>query len=395
MLAWIALALPVACPPFAFPQAAQQAELDRWSQQARRAMTAKDWPEAQRALERLAALEPAVAEVQANLGLVYFSQNRVYDAADAFERALKLNPSLPHARVMLGLCDAELGRNTAAVNILAPAFAKASNDELGRRVGLALLRAESALGDDVQAVRVAGELQKRFPNDPEVLFEASRFYADRSYGLMKRLLSLPGDSPWARFANAEVYESEGRYDEAIEEYQSVAKMAPGMPNVHFRIGRVLLMKSQDAPSVDAAQREFEQELAVSPQNAEAEYELGEIARHRAEFEQAVEHFTRAVRYHPEFAEAEIGLARSLISLGRSSEALAPLQVAVRSEPENEVPHYLLASVYRKQGDAWREDQEMATFEKLRAARHSVVTPHATTVSGVTPQTLDSDSASHP
>ena len=392
-----ALLLFVLLPVALSAQRPGEPEIDKYSEEASRAMAAKDWEQASRSLEKLAALAPDVAEVQGNLGLAYYGQNRVFDAGQSFERALKLNPHMPKARVMLGLCDSELGRNEEAIKLLMPAFARTPDDPMARMIGLGLLRAYTALGDCDKGGQVSSQLLKRFPKDPEILFQVSRFYSDRSYRVMKDLIELPSDSPWVHYANAEVQESVSRYDAAIAEYRTVLKMAPQLPGVHFRIVKVALLRSQDPQSVDEAQHEFEQELAVAPQNSEAEYELGEICRHRAQFEQAAEHFSRAVRYHPEFEQAQIGLARSLISLGRNQEALDLLEKAAQLDPRDEIPHYLLASVYRSLGESGKSESEIAQFRKLHASKRGDANENSRSavIGKVTRQTLDSEISPRP
>jgi len=48
------------------------------------------YEEAQRAYEKLRELEPGVAEVHANLGLIYFEEKKFEQAVPALRQALKL-----------------------------------------------------------------------------------------------------------------------------------------------------------------------------------------------------------------------------------------------------------------------------------------------------------------
>jgi tetratricopeptide (TPR) repeat protein len=373
------------------------AQIEEYSHRAEQALAAKDWDKAARALQELAKLRPDVPEVHANLGLAYYSQGRVLDAARAFERALKLNPKMAQAQVMLGLCNAELGRDQEAVMILEPAFRRPPDTHMGRLIGLDLQRAFTRLKQNDKAMAVSDELLKRYPNDPEILFQASRLYADRSYELMRRLIRTAPDSYWVHYANAEVHESLQRYDLALAEYRKVLEMEPRLPGVHFRIGRAILLTSRDPKAIEGALREFEAELQIAPQNADAEYEIGEILRQRGQLEQAAERFGKALEYHPEFEEAQIGVARTLITLGRPQEAVAHLLAAIRLNPLNAVPHFLLASAYKALGNTSNAQKEMATFHKLRASSSQASTqlPTASASSEVTPQSLGSEAPLQP
>ena len=376
---------------------ASESELPRYSQQAERAMVAKDWAAAAQALEKLSQLAPKVPEVQGNLGLAYYWQGRPLEASQAFRRALKLNPKMTRAELMLGVCDAELGRNKEAVAILEPAFRHPSDQETGRLVGLNLQRAYAGMGEYARAVAVFDELLNRYPNDSEILFHASRLYADRAYWTMRQLIQADPNSVWFHYANAEVQESLQRFELAIAEYRKVLEMQPRLPGVHLRIGRVLVQSSNDAKVVAEALGEFQQELTIAPQSADAEYEIGEIYRRRNQFEDSLQHFSNAVRFQPDFEEAQIGLAHALLDLRRPREALAPLREAVRLNPQNEVSHFLLASAYKALGETVNYQSEIGLYEKYHSAG-----PHtglrilgATAAPPVTPQELGAEAGSKP
>jgi len=355
-------------------QKVNQSEIETTSKQAQEAMAAKNWAAAVASLVKLARLAPGVSEVQANLGVAYYSDNRILEASKAFERALKLNPKMPQAEMMLGLCYAELGRNQQAIAILASAFRHPSDKQMGRLIGLDLQRTYESLHQPDKAAAVADELLKRYPDDPEILFHSSRLYADRAYDLMTQLMRVAPSSVWLHYATAEVHASLQRYDLAIGEYRNVLAMEPRMPGIHFRLGRAIMQSSKETNAVEQALHEFELELEISPDNSDAEYEIGEIYRQRGEFEPALAHFSKAVQHHPDFTQARIGLASTLISQGRSREALGHLLEAVRIEPENEVAHFRLASVYKALGDAANQQKEMASFQKLHSARAGNVLP---------------------
>jgi len=378
-------------PPEKLPaQQANESELTQYSQQAERAIGVKDWSAAALALEKLAQLSPDVPQVQGNLGMAYYSLSRILEASQAFERALKLNPQMAQAELMLGLCYAELGRNKEAVSILEPAFHHPADPQLGKLVGLDLQRAYVGLGHYAKAVGVSEELLSRYPNDPEIVFHASRLYADRAYQTMTQLIQADPNSVWVHYANAEVHESLQRFDLAIAEYGRMLEMEPRMPGIHLRIGEALLQTPKDPKPIDKALSEFQQELAIAPQSADAEYEIGEIYRRRSQFDEALEHFRKAVQFQPDFEEAQIGLSRTLLNLGKPSEVPAHLHEAVRLNPENEVSHFLLASAYKALGEMTSYQTEMSLYQKYHAAgpRAGLRIPGAAGPPEVTPQELD-------
>jgi tetratricopeptide (TPR) repeat protein len=349
-------------------QSPGQVPLEQYSADAGKAMAAQDWVAATKALQQLARLAPRVPEVHANLGLAYYSQNLVSEAAAEFERALSLNPKVPRASWMLGLCDAELGKSEAAIQFLEPAWRHPPDEHAGRLIGLDLLRAYSASHEYGKAAALGEDLLRRYPKDPEAVYQVSRLHADRSYQLMKQLTDTAPDSYWVHLATAQVHESLQRHDLAQQEYRKVIELNPTTPGAHYGLGRAILAASKDPPAIDQAAREFERELALSPENADAEFELGEIARERSQLDAAREHFLKAVRYHPDFFEAQVGLGRLLLKQGNARDAIPHLQRAARVEPRDMLPHYLLASAYKSLGDSSGAGRELDLYRKLRASR---------------------------
>ncbi len=196
----------------------------------------------------------------------------------------------------------------------------------------------------------------------------------------------------------EANESQGLYDAALREYRQVLTAAPRRPGIHFRIGRVLLQRSNgDAATpemlADAgeARKEFEAELALDPTNANAAYELAEMHRKAGELEPARKLFAQAVSHYPTFEQALVGLGRTLVALGRPAEGLPHLQAALKRNPENDVAHYQAAQAYRALGNSAEQEKALAEFNRLRslAARRTAVPE---TKPEVTPQVLDRKSA---
>lgn len=73
--------------------------------------------------------------------------------------------------------------------------------------------------------------------------------------------------------------------------------------------------------------------------------LAEAYRKEARFEEALSIAERGVLEHPHFASGRVTLGRILIDLGRVDEALAHLEKAVETAPENILAHRLLAEAY--------------------------------------------------
>jgi len=372
--------------------------LERYSREGARALAEKRYTEAEKAFEKLREIDPGMAEVHANLGLIYFEEKRFPQAVASWRQALKLRPNLPNADFFLAMSLSELGRYAEALSALQNGFKRARDSGLKRMIGLHLERAYTGLHRDQEAVEVALELTRLYPDDPEVLYHTGRLFGNFAYLTVQKLQEVAPASVWMHLAAGDVYESDGRYDLAISEYREVLALDPGRPGIHFRLGRALLSRSQATNSVEGkaeASKEFERELDLDPTNANAAYELGEINRKSGKRDEAEEYFATALKYYPDFEEARVGLGRVLIARGKPDLALPHLQRAISLNPRNEVCLYQLFLAYKALGSNAEQQKAFAEFQRLQSQRErrekSKIT-EAFAPAEVTKQELDSKDA---
>jgi tetratricopeptide (TPR) repeat protein len=373
------------------PQA-DSPEIQALFKQGERALAEHRYADAEQAYVRMRQLQPSVAEVHARLGLIYFQQGRFADAVPPLQRALQLKPALPNVGALLAMSLSEIGRHEEALAGLEKGFRESSDPALRRLSGLHLQRSYTDLGRDRDAVVVALELSRLYPDDPEVLYHSGRLFGNYAYLQTMKLARIAPDSVWLHQAAGEANESQGQLDEAISQYRQVLAIAPNRPGLHFRLGRVLLAKSGqargDAAAESEALQEFGLELQIDPTNADAAYEIGEVMRKAGRIDKAIESFRRAVNAYPAFEEALVGLGRALVAAGDAANALAPLQKAVTLNPLDDVAFYHLAQAHRALGHEAEQQKALAQFERLRddKARHGALVPDAP--SAVTKQQLD-------
>src|SRR5262249_34784453 len=153
--------------------------------------------------EKLRELSPGTPEVHAKLGLVYFQQRDFARAVPALRQALKLNPALPKADVLLAMSLSELGQFKEALPGLQKGFRQKTDPTMRRLAGLQLLRAHTGLGQDASAVEVALELSRSFPDDPEVLYHSGRLFANYAYLQTMKLSRVAPSSVWMHQAAGE------------------------------------------------------------------------------------------------------------------------------------------------------------------------------------------------
>jgi tetratricopeptide (TPR) repeat protein len=262
-----------------------------------------------------------------------------------------------------GLNLAETGHCREALPILKKAAPLTPDKQLKLRAGLATVRCGLSLNKTDATVTALLWLNREFPNDPDVLYVTTHAYSDLS---TRAALQLAGTAPLsvqAHELNAEALESQGKWDEAAAEYNLILKQQPGLSGIHFRIGRIILSRPPTPATVQEARNEFQAELKIDPNNAGAEYILGELSRQAQQWDDAIEHFSRASKLDANFADAFLGLGFSLNAAGRYGEAISPLEIGVKMRPANPTGHYQLTIAYRKMGRKEDAERELVLFQQ--------------------------------
>lgn len=278
----------------------------------------------------------------------------------ATKSAAASSSSAQHA---IGL--AKLGRCSEAIPLLKKAIAQSGEKELRRTAGLAGVRCAMVKNQFAAAEDFLRALIMDFPDDPEALYTAVHTYSDLATHASQQLATRAPNSAQAHELNAESLEMQGKWERASKEYQKVLQMDPRLPGIHFKRGRLLLSEpNAPADAADQAKKEFEQELQIDPSNAGAEYVLGELARQAGQWPDAIQHFGRATELDAGFGDAFLGLGVSLLSLKRYSEAVGPLETAVKLQPGNPAMHYSLATALTRAGRKEEAEKEFAIHRQM-------------------------------
>jgi tetratricopeptide (TPR) repeat protein len=339
----------------------------RYAQAGQQALAAGHYDEARSNFEEAVKLEPGIAELHATLAAIYFKQRAYELAVREIHTAQKLKPSLPRLDMLLALSLSELGQYEEALPRLEKGF-KQSADADGRRMcGLQLLRAYDALGRNNDAVETSLQLNKLYPDDPEVLYHTGRIYGNQAYVVMEKLHDSAPNSVWMLQAQGEANEANKDYDSAIIAFNHVLQIDPRRPGIHYKIGRVYLRRYSDArrpEDRDQAKHEFNAELELDPGNGNAAYELAQMAADDNNLDEAKTRFEQIVQRFPDFEQALVGLGGVYLQSQAAAQAVKPLEQATKVDPTDEVAWYRLAQAQRGVGNREESQKAMETFRRL-------------------------------
>jgi cytochrome c-type biogenesis protein CcmH/NrfG len=165
---------------------------------------------------------------------------------------------------------------------------------------------------------------------------------------------------------------QGNKNGAVAQYRKAIAIDSHLPGIHFELAE-LLNTADDPHAKQEALPEYLEALKQNPLDVKTQCKLGEIYAKKGDQAQAYSYYSKAVEFHPDNAEANFGLAKTLMSTDQKTKALPILEHAVQLEPTDASAHYRLSTLYRELGRSEDAKRELAQFlkykqmkEKLRA-----------------------------
>jgi tetratricopeptide (TPR) repeat protein len=304
--------------------------------------------------------EQAIAQ-----GIAAFQQGRYADASRQLQDALRQDPVNEHARTFLALTRAATGHCAEAIPDLSGRFNQSPDANLSRLAGLALAQCLVTGNEVAKAVPVVTQLEAKYPDDADVLYEAARVHMKAFNDATFRMFQKTPSSWRVNQLSGEIFETQGKYAEAAVEYRKAIEKNPRALNLHFRLGRALLLESHDPDALAQAQKEFEAELALNAEDAAAEFQLGQILNAQRKREEALQRYEKALALSPEFCEAALAVGKMRVQAKEYAAAIPLLEHAVALQPGNEAAHYNLMLAYRNSGQMDKARREQQELQKLQ------------------------------
>ena len=313
--------------------------------------------------EAILATDPAHQVLK---GIVEFHRGKYADARETLSRAVAQREE-PIARLFLALAIAATSGCERARDDLSVFFERQPPSDPHRLAGLALTQCDLTGGRVPEATLTLARLARTYPGDEDVLFQTAKLHMKGWNEAVDRMFQQTPSSYRANQISAEIFEIQGRYAEAIVEYRKAIAKRPSAIDLHFRLGRAILMESNAPKALEDAAREFEEELKLNPSDAIAEYQLGQIAIARQNPREATSRFERALALNPDFPEALLGLGKVRLDAQQPDQAIPLLERAVRLWPSSEGAHYSLMIAYRNAGMTDAAARQKEILERLEKA----------------------------
>jgi tetratricopeptide (TPR) repeat protein len=306
---------------------------------------------------------PADAEAFASLGFVLSKQGRYAEAVPAYRRAIALNPKLSGLQLNLGLAEFKQGHFQAAV---LPLNAALSSDPHNLQVRVLLGMSYYGSEQFARATEYLADAAKADPANLElrqVLAQSCLFAKKYSCALdaFHQILLEKPDSAAVHVLYGEALDGLDRTPEAIAEFQAAVKAAPQLPDVHFGLGYLYWKMLQ----FNKAKEEFERELALYPDQAQALAYLGDVEYKTGNQEKGLDLLQKALRRRDNIRIAYLDSGAIFAQQRRYPEAIDALKRAVDLDPTQPEAYFLLGRAYQGSGNRVEADKQFAKTRTLQ------------------------------
>ena len=216
-------------------------------------------------------IRPHYGEALANLAEMLVAEGKYAEAVSHLERAIQVSPGLPEARVNFGHVLNRLGRNQESIEQYRQAI------RLRPRHGPSWMGLAQALADNDQtdeAVKAAQSAVAFAPSDNALRAAASRLL--QRLGRTDQASALeagPGPAAVAHIERGNALVREGRFADAVTEFQSAVRLGAADPKVYANLGAALASLGRYDEAITA----FEAALKINPDLAEVRKNL-ELAK---------------------------------------------------------------------------------------------------------------------
>jgi tetratricopeptide (TPR) repeat protein len=301
---------------------------------AQKAQQAGDLDTAAQEYEAAIKINPQIAELYANLGLIYYAQSKFSDAAVALTTAAKVKPGLPGVTLWLGISDIKLGEPARALPLLRAAVRENPKDlQAERFYGTALWDT----GETYPAIDQLAKTCMLFPTDTDSRFVLAETYRKAANHEIETVLAASSKTPFQHQVFGDIYRDQHAWVRATAHYRQALKLDPAWKDAHLGLGEIALAQNM----LPEAAAEFQQELKLDPESAEARALLAKIDLLHGQAQPAIHLLEQAIQRSPYGALAvfEFDLSPSAIpssdtvasQLTQSSEELHAMPVgAARS-----------------------------------------------------------------
>ena len=326
------------------------------------AQARSDFQSAAEFYRQAVSLHPEIAELRANLGLMYYQTGKDQQANEAFRQALRLKPGLFVPNLFLGLDYVKLKRFGEAIPLLKRAALDKPTDGQAR---LGLGHAYRGLGKSRLASAAYSQATRLDPGNADAWYHLGVSYLEQVEADARILLTRHKDSVYVKTLMAETFAEQRALVQADEAYKKVLIFAKSPPGVHASYAFVLLNRHD----LTGAERELSSELASNPGSQTAKLGMARLHVEQGDLGKAAKEIGGIWKTDANFLRANA----SLFNTGLSRPKREELQSVLRErQTSDDIPEEV-ATLFRNSSDSLSSGAYPGASPECRLPASSLVT----------------------
>lgn len=285
----------------------------------RRYIQQKKFDQAAQVLKKAADSPKSTALLHARLGIVYLQLGRTNDAIAANQAAIKRQPDSIAGYQSLYTLYFQVGRTNDARRVL---------EQAGKR-------------RDVDAPFLIDLAGMYLVEDSQKSRETNRIVSARARDALNKAAALNPTNIVVLHKMAQSFRLLGETGRASAIYQKLVKDHPKLPGLREELTEMLL-RSRDTKG---AAEQLQELVRENPTNPQAYIYLGAIAYDERRFQDAVEHYRKALLLNPNLEQIYYDIAGAKIALDETREALDWLAQAEKRFKQSFIGEFFRAVSY--------------------------------------------------
>jgi tetratricopeptide (TPR) repeat protein len=255
--------------------------------------------------------EVSDAERYYSFAFEYMKQKNYQEAISLLDKAIEADSSYVDAYLALRQVYLIVGDTNKALEICKKGFRCFSDPESNRKITKAIASLYAKTGEPEKAEQLFQRIINESPKDAN------------SYDLYASYL-----------------ESEGRYDEALENYRKAYQLDPENSGVAFRLGNTYFELKRYLEAVEflkKAKEAFSEDIEIIKKLAESYSEL-------AQYEKAIEEYKSIIKIIPAHVSSRIQIGNAYLKMKQYKKAESYYKEALKLEPGNLSVYYQLINL---------------------------------------------------
>src|SRR3984957_17945854 len=312
-------------------------------------------------------------------------------ASALFDEALTLNPdslSLKKDYAGAALEAGDLKRAETLARGLLSDYSNAPKDiaQVHQILGRTLHR----MNRDQEArkeLEAAAALDPNFQNEYDLALVCLDLDDDKcAVQIFDGIEASVGDSPALHMMFGRAYGNSDFTPRAVTEFKKVIAEDPHYPNAHYCVAAALLAAGEDEKTLQEAEEELKEELAISPNDFLTYAALGKIEASYHRYQDADRYLRRAIALNPKNPDAFLYQGQMYFDTNRLTEAEADLRQAIklttdpsRNHYQVQKAHFLLGRILMQQH---HEDEAHAEMKIAQALTENSLSKDRNNLSGM-------------